>query len=333
MATSVVSAFKSFDEKLNLDPRERERAQARHHELRDVLEASGLIDGTFLQGSFARKTMLKPLKDVDIVVLLNPDLGFEGGDGPALAMDRFRGLVAEVWPTARFDIGEAPAAKALRVEFNDLPFTFDLVPAFDGAGEWVLIGDRERRHWEPSNTRIQRHKVAELNVRTGGSFVHQVRMLKAFVKRQPEEEFAFFKGIAVESVAYQSIQKRLPHDEAIATALRDGAVLLTGPVMEPAGDDDVSIKWAPHEREAAVGAFNAGATAATEAVGLRQAGDERAAIEIWHSLFGADFPAAPAQSLEETLRKWASGSVTSTGRTSATVAGASPAAPGRAWRR
>jgi hypothetical protein len=270
---------------------------------------------------------------VDIVVLLNPDRGFEGGYGPALAMEKFQELVAQAWPTAMFDIGEAPAAKALRVEFDDLPFTFDLVPAFDGDGEWVLIGDRERRHWERSNTRIQRRKVAELNVRTGGYFVHQVRMLKAFVKSQPEEKFKFFKGIAVESVAYQTIQKRLPHDEAIANTLRDGAALLTGPVMEPAGDDDVSIKWAPLERETAVHTFTAAATAATEAVALREAGDERAAIEIWHSLLGADFPAVPAQSIEDTLQKWASGSVTSTGRTSTTVAGVAPAAPGRAWRR
>ncbi|MBM7331508.1 nucleotidyltransferase domain-containing protein, partial [Agrobacterium sp. S2] len=189
MKMTVTSAFDTFDANLNLDPHERVQAQERHNQVRAVLERSGVIAGSFLQGSFARKTMLKPLKDVDIVVLLKPDSGLQGPDGPARAMQLFRDLVAEQWPTAVFDAGEKPSAKALRVEFDDLDFTIDLVPAFEGDGEWVLIGDRELRGWEPSNTRIQIRLVRERNGQTRKNFVHQVRMLKAVVKQQPEDEF------------------------------------------------------------------------------------------------------------------------------------------------
>src|SRR5450830_209156 len=263
---AVRSAFAAFDEALNLDPRERDRARERHNEVRAALESSGVVMSTFLQGSFARKTMLKPLKDVDIVVLLYPDSGLGGPHGPARAMDVFRRLVAAEWPTAIFDAGEAPAGKALRVQFDDLRFTFDLVPAFEGEGDWVLIGDRDERRWEPSNTRIQIRKVSERNVLTVGSFVHQVRMLKAFVRHKPGLDFV--KGIAVESIAFTAIAGHLPHEEALTQALRHGAQTLGGPLIEPAGDDDVSVKWEPEERELAIKAFATGADQAAEALRL-----------------------------------------------------------------
>ena len=332
MNTTVEAAFKAFDVTLNLDPRERLQAQERHREVRAALEKSGVVAGSFLQGSFARKTMLKPLKDVDIVILLQPDSGLKTPDGPVHAMKLFRELVAERWPAARFDIGEAPSAKALRVDFGDLPFSLDLVPAFETDGEWVLIGDRERCVWESSNTRIQIRRVSERNVLTRNRFVHQVRMLKAFVSHQPKELFDFFKGIAVESIAYTTVTGELPHDEAIARALREGARILPGPLMEPAGNDDVSVKWQPQDRDRAIRAFASAAEIADEAVALRHQGDEHAAIANWHAIFGNDFPTAPGQSAHEALRNWASGSVTRTGRASRTTAGL-PYAPGRSWRR
>jgi tRNA nucleotidyltransferase (CCA-adding enzyme) len=67
--TTVNAAFNEFDEALNLDPNERKAAQDRHRQISDVLSEAGLAVTTFLQGSFARKTMLKPLKDVDMVVV------------------------------------------------------------------------------------------------------------------------------------------------------------------------------------------------------------------------------------------------------------------------
>jgi hypothetical protein len=66
---TTTGAFDEFDAALNLDPREREKAERRHHEITDVLIAAGIAASTFLQGSFARKTMPKPLKDVDMVIV------------------------------------------------------------------------------------------------------------------------------------------------------------------------------------------------------------------------------------------------------------------------
>ncbi len=117
MSKRVDEAFAAFDENLNLDPDERDRAQQVHNDMRDAVGEGDLVVGSFLQGSFARKTMLKPLKDVDVVLLLTPALRdrYRAPDGPSRAMEDFQRRVLKAFPDARFDQGEEPAGKALRV--------------------------------------------------------------------------------------------------------------------------------------------------------------------------------------------------------------------------
>lgn len=334
MAQTVGAAFGVFDDNLNLDPRERTRAQDLHNAIREAVSVDFLVTASFLQGSFARKTMLKPLKDVDIVLILNSALRYYyyGPDGPAAVMEAFKPLVRRVFPEAQFDQGEEPAGKALRVSLPGCPFTIDLVPAFEEepASEYVLIGDRHERTWELSNTRIQRRRVSERNLATGGAFVHQVRMGKAFCKYH-EDELDFFKGIVMESLAYVAIKTRMSHDEAVRAILRHAASAVYGPIYEPAGEDDVTAKWTPQQRSVAARVFADAARRADEAIRLDAAKDVAGAIDAWHNLLGTDFPVAPARPLKEAASAWGSGSLSWTGRPSATTAAVQLAPAGRSW--
>ncbi|TFV64601.1 UNVERIFIED_ORG: nucleotidyltransferase [Bacillus sp. AZ43] len=334
MSKKVDAAFAEFDENLNLDPRERLRAQQVHNDMRDAVSVDRLVVDSFLQGSFARKTMLKPLKDVDVVLLLNPELRerYRAPDGPGRAMEDFKPRVLKKFPDAEFDQGEEPAGKALRVSLPNCAFTVDLVPAFeeDPPTEYVLIGDRHEGSWERSNTRIQRRKVSERNKATGWRFVHQVRMLKAYRKHH-EGQLEFVSGIVMESLAFAAIRTELPHADAVLTTLRHAATAVYGPVYEPAGEDDVTAKWTPQQRSIAAQAFSEAAARADEAVRLDAAGDPDGAIDAWHTLLGPDFPKPPARPLKDAAAAWGSGSVSKTGRPSATRAADQQAPAGRSW--
>ncbi|WP_207204628.1 nucleotidyltransferase domain-containing protein [Sanguibacter massiliensis] len=332
MPTTLESAFSEFDESLNLDAFERRRAQDRHRELRDVLEATDWVAGSFLQGSFARKTMLKPLTDIDIVILLDVEAHPElrGPDGPERAMNLFRAAVKDHWPGAQFDIGDPPAGKALRVHFDDVHFTVDLVPGIDAPGRRVLIGDRFDREWTDSNTRIQIDRVTERNKRCNSKFVHQVRMLKSFRGTQPELDFV--SGIVMESLAFQVIHEPMLHAEALAAVLEAAPSLLRGKLLEPAGEDDITEKWSEHERDIAIAVFTRRAVQAREAQELAAAGDPHSSIDVWHDILGDPFPAAPPRSPKDVVTALASGSFTSTQRPSSTLAGVIPGRPTRAWR-
>jgi hypothetical protein len=333
MPTSVNASFATFDDELNLDPRERDRAQKLHNDIRELLEDTRMVASTFLQGSFARRTMLKPLKDIDIVVLLAPELWerLRGPDGPGLAMELFKPPILRHWPSAGFDLGDEPAGKALRVTLPDFPFTIDLVPAFEGENGYVLVGDRHEGSWTPSNTRIQRDRVAARNVKTGGRFVHQVRELKACLKHH-EHLLDFVKGSVGESLAHLVINRRLDDKHAMATVLRFAATAVLSPVIEPGGDDDVTAKWSPVQRNLAASVFSQLAAQAEEALRLEEAGDVTSALGNWRAILGDDFPAPPRRSETAVMSTWgAAGSVSSAGFPSRSSAAEQQHGATRAW--
>jgi hypothetical protein len=332
---TTTGAFDEFDAALNLDPREREQAERRHHDVTDCLIAAGIAASTFLQGSFARKTMPKPLKDVDMVIILAEvyrALWFGAGrGGPAAAMTAIRSAVAARWPEARFDVDARPA-HALQVTFPGLAFTFDLVPAFDdtAGGEDVFIADRDLDRWERSNTRTLRRVVAERNQATGGALVHQVRMGKAFKGNEPVLEKVC--GLVIESLCYAAITKKVPHATAVVAVFEHAATAVMGTVPDPTGVDDLAADWTPTQRGAYSQVFATAAARGREALALAADGEHQGAIEVWFAVLGEPFPAPTAQTAAQALSALAAGSITSTGRAVTSQRGAQPNRPGRSWR-
>ncbi|MGW0702129.1 SMODS domain-containing nucleotidyltransferase [Streptomyces sp. NPDC002867] len=332
MNSSTKGAFDAFDEELNLDARERMSAQERHNDITDLLVSAGLAIGTFLQGSFARKTMLKPLKDVDMVIRMHPRLKeiLRRPGGPAHAMHLIREALADEYPEAQFDVDDAPA-HALQVTFPDLDFTFDLVPALDeDAGEIVYIADRENDIWEWCNTRTLNRITSTRNQATGGRFVHQVRMLKSYKK--DHAILGDTCGLLWEALAYDAVTGPLEHSQALAVTLAHAAQAVTRPVLDPTGVDDLTADWTIAQRTAYATALATAARRAAEARRLEEDGQHAAAIEIWHDLLGTPFPAAETQSAADALRALAAGSITSTGRAVPSPRGQQPSRPVRSWR-
>lgn len=329
-ATTAAAAFKTYDATLNLDRSERARAQQRHQDITARLVASGLVTLTFLQGSFARKTMRKPLKDVDMIVVMAESLraDLEQLGGPARAMALLRQVVAAAYPSTRFDVGGA-AAHALQVTFPDLPFTFDLVPALAGEAEIVHIADRELDRWEWSNAQTLNRVVAAHNVATNGWFVHQVRMGKALKDRYDDLDLC---GLAFEALAHDSIFVQQPHDVAVADLVRHASTTVLGKLLDPTGVEDLTTEWDDQQRQRYAQRFASLSRKADEAVRLRVVGAEVAAVEVWQSVFGDDFPAAPPQTACEALDALAGGGITSTGRAVTTPRAHQPNRPTRSWR-
>jgi hypothetical protein len=332
---SVTEAFDILDRNISMDPAARVRAGVRHREVEAVLKAAGLADGTFLQGSFARKTMRRPLKDVDIVVLLPQSMAepWKTSVGATRIHEQFKmPLLAEYGNHLRFD-ETAMAGKALQLSFSDVDFSIDLVAAFadpDPNSEWIEIADRQEVLWEPSSTRTLLRLVGERNHETVGRFIHQVRMFKEFKAQQPGLDGLC--GLAAESLAYAAVDESLPHSHAVATILQHAAKAVAGPVLDPTGVDDLSAKWTDAERGLFSAVFSRAATQAGEAMRLEQSGQITPAIDVWSALLGEDFPMVPRQSADDAIAALASGSVTSTGRATTSTQAAVLSRPTRAWR-
>jgi hypothetical protein len=331
VAHDVDEAFKAFDNTLLLDPRERAAAERLHNEITDLLRSAELITAAFLQGSFARKTMISPLRDIDKVVVLSPAMASlrHSPRGPDLAMDAIERIICAHWPSARFERSK----HALNLDFGATNFSFDIVPAFesDTDDDDVLIADRSSGGWERSNTRTLIRAVQERNDVCAGKFIHQARMGKSFARVALGDSFP---GLHTEALAYAAVDRPLDHASAMARTLRVGAELLRTGYTDPTGVDPLSRHLQPAVRQQTQVLFAVAAARAVEAISLANAGDQTEAMRVWHEIFGDPFPNPHGQTVDEAFRRAGiGGAITSAGTASLSSIGRQPSRPTRSWRR
>lgn len=323
-------AFERYDSNLNLDPSERMRAEAFHNSLSLGLRTAGLISGSFLQGSFARKTMLKPLRDIDKVLILHEDLRDlekrEGGARQAAAL--IEQALQRMYPKARLE----RSRHAIKLDLGDDTFSFDVVPSFesDDDSNDVMIIDLGRDGlagtWKRSNTRRLIDVVRSRNKECGGHFVHQVRFVKHWARQRLED---VLPGLHVESIAFACVDEQLPDDVAVERIFVCGARLL-GPLQDytdPTGVDTLSRKLDQKSRESVFNAFVEASEIANKAMERERLGDSDGAISLWYSIFGDPFP-EPGKYEAEYLRSLALGGAVATA--AGVTAGTTRAT--RAWR-
>lgn len=323
--TTTHQAFKALDENLKLDPHERDRAVRLHNAITDLLLAAGIIVSAFLQGSFRRKTMLAPLRDVDKVVVLAPRMAGLSHDE---VMDCLEQAIVAAYPDVTFERG----CHALQVDFGPTSFYFDTVPAreTDTDDDDVLIANRDSGAWDRSNTRELIRVVAERNAATEERFIHQVRMGKQVIKHLLD---GIVPGLHVESWAYIAVVGPLEYDEAVARILEAGSRLLGGRYTDPTGRDEISARLKPDVIGKAKPVLADAARCARQARFLTDSGDHNEAIRIWHDLFGDCFPKPLPQDDAEALRRsFLRGVVTSSGTVSTSRSGGQASQAVRPWR-
>jgi hypothetical protein len=327
MSTITAEAYDEFDENLKLDQKERKAAQKAHNAITELLISVRIVIAAFLQGSFARKTMIAPLRDVDKVVVLHPDMR---GLTPDQVMDRIQEAIVNSgdFPDVTFD----RSRHALQVDFGETSFYFDTVPAWetDTDDDDVLIANCETGGWERSNTRELIRVVAERNDDTSGRFTHQARMGKQAIKHLLD---GIIPGLHVESWAFIEVTESFAHDEAVTRILEAGTRLLGESYTEPTGVDEISSRLKPDVIAKARPVLEDAARRAREARALTDAGDHNEAIRIWHELLGDCFPEAEAQDDAAALRRsFQGGGVTSSGTVSTTKSIGQASQPVRPWR-
>lgn len=284
-------AFAQARDNIKLDRDELDEAIKVHNQVTEHLKKKGLIVGAFLQGSLARKTMIKPLRDIDKVVLLAVDYRNRPNGVQDAANDVARAL-AELFPDLVPEIDK----HCVKLDFGEHTFSFDIVPAID-LGDDIDIIDTKNNIWKRSNTRELIRVVQQRNQDCAGNFVHQARLIKQFGRHQLD---GCVPGLHLESLAFPAIPGVMNDDEALAAALAEGARALApgGTYFDPTGKDELGRRLDPAVRARAHTVFVTAAAAAADAVRQRVAGNHNAAIAIWHDMLGDAFPKPdPGQAL------------------------------------
>jgi hypothetical protein len=288
-----------------------------------------------LAGSYARHTTVKTIKDVDIILILNPD--YEEEEPADVLATLFSALLG--LPEALDDEGDVEAARrhqrrSVHVHLKHRDFRLDIVPALalDGLDKPLKIPDRDWNEWIETDPLGYGVALSTLNQANGCKVVPLIKLFKHWrdvqmVQRPP-------KSYWLESMVYHLFSDgTLSSDgKSYGELFKD---LLSGVMSWFAGEwnepDAVPIIADPmlghniaHNWER--GAFEAFMRRVEESCGwtdraLRQENTDEGkvkAIEMWKKVFGDKwFPQeAAAEKAARLNRALSQGTlfVTSTGR-------------------
>src|SRR6266704_265778 len=97
MASTIFAAFQEFASKNELTADQVSDAQTKHTGVRTCLGNGLRVDRAFLTGSYARSTMIRAPKDIDLFVVLDyPTHGreyFDAYNGAPKALEKFHSVL------------------------------------------------------------------------------------------------------------------------------------------------------------------------------------------------------------------------------------------------
>lgn len=280
-----------------------------------------LYGGYLSFGSFARKTKIQPLDDIDILVLLNgkgtevkqsPNSVFTyclkinssfaplslfnndyGYVNSTKVMNRIKSYLSSVSNYKQAEIKKT--MQAVTLNLKSYAWTFDIVPAvpvvntFDEI-DYYLIPDGWG-NWIRTDPRIDSKNITEVNLKHLGRFLPTIRLLKYwnFRTHKPRLSSYYFETLAIQTFQYSSIITDFP--QALKYFFDNCPSYLRMSCPDPKGlgaNLDAGMDTTTKEK---VGkAMSEAATFAGYALMYESQSKINDAIYWWQRIFGSEFP-------------------------------------------
>jgi hypothetical protein len=311
----VSDAFTVFLRKISPPETQIEAAERSNRALREFLGNDSYFGrhvlDSFLNGSYARRTAIQPIKDVDIIVVVGPDwLESE----PELAMESLRSKLSQRYDSRR----SRRRRRAVRITLSDIQLDVVLAVARDGLEQPLQIPDREVEQWIVTHPKRQLQLIRSLAGATKWNYSRLVRLLKVWARTRVAAADRP-RSFVLECAAYHLLSMR-PNDfvreidESFATLLHQMRSWDFGRSRWPRWDDDPTVADpALPDVNVADGWNEDGADRFREKVDValdrledieRSRWDETE-VRHWGALFGGVFPAPStvARRVRESARR------------------------------
>jgi hypothetical protein len=291
---TVDEAFAKFKGRLEITDSEAADASARQKRIRRVVGEGIHVDREFLTGSYARHTKTKPLKDVDIFVVLGSPADEWRDRSPVQILGEVKRILDAEFGSHRVEI----ARRSVRVDFGvrivddvtDKVVSFDVVPAFDEDGHFV-IPDRVTLKWMASDPRVHATEATTANNAFDLRWKPVVKMVKKWNDHsgRPVKPSYLLEVMALELLR-APWSGSYPYElkgffATAATAIGDGWPDPAG-LGEPVSD---RLDGDPQMMASAKKALREAEQQATEALRLADSGKNGDALTAWQALFGPLF--------------------------------------------
>lgn len=291
---TVDDAFKKFKSRLEITETEQQAASRRQQAIRSQIDGGIDVANDFLTGAYVRDTKTKPLRDVDIMVVLGDEETSYRDRHPSGILQRVRDVLVPHYSAERV----VTDRRCVRVDFgigavDDLTgevISFDVVPAF-ATGDNFEIPDDVLGSWITTNPKDHAAKATQANQDFSLAWKPLVKMLKQWNRSNggPIEPSFLIEVLALKlldapwsgSYPYEIRQFFASAADRIADGWADPAGV--GPPISDVLDSD------PSKMARARSALRDAESACTEALRLDRDGRTGDSLSAWQALFGSAF--------------------------------------------
>jgi len=292
---SVKEAFSTYKSRLEITTTEQADASKRQRDVRAVVQESFDVDHDFLTGSYGRHTKTKPLKDVDIFIVMGDEEKHRRSKHPRAILDDLEACLIYAYGKEQVERDR----RCITVWFEKRNQTqdedgkvlsLDVVPAFESGNDYE-IPDEDLGRWIKTNPAAHADKATAKNMELGGNWVPLVKMLKGWNRHagKPIRPSFLIEVMALDLV------------DGPFNSFPDESRRFFAAAADTIGDDwpDPAGLGPPISDEMTSGLVS-GARASLEeaermaarAYRAEQQGRQGEALGLWKSIFGKYFPSS-----------------------------------------
>lgn len=289
MATTVTAAFTEFEGRLALTPNQRAIAAGRLANLRTFFANNYVVaTAPWAIGSYGRDTIVRPERDIDIMVALSVPEYWPRYQSDSRAFLRWlRDGLNRAYPNTQVGVRQIAVHLALGENLE-----VDLVAGFhhDGGDFYIPNGSGG---WQATNPPFHDKLMTDANVRLGSQLKPLVRVMKGWnIVGNASRLHSFHLEMIVERV-WQKAGSLLPMPTAVAATLETGAGWVRAIHPDPwtASGQNLDSYLRADVRAVIAKSMDEDAVRARAAIEDVAAGQTAKAFERWDIVFGRQFPA------------------------------------------
>lgn len=330
MVKTVNEAFSLFlQNEVNLDPKQTQQARSSRGWLSAQIELftnthsnfpNLWADKNISYGSFARRTKMRPLDDIDMMIALSGEsavyqefnhkieiyilepthklkaLCFDNTNtlSSRKVINRFISLLKQVPQYEKADIKRN--MEALTLTLKSYPWTFDVVPCFFTQKDcfnrdYYLIPDGQG-HWKKTDPRIDRNRVSYINQLHDGYVLNVIRLMKYWNKRLtvPSMSSYLIENMILDFYSKQCTKASEYVNLEVSKVLQYIQTSIFYAVNDPKGIQGNINQLSCEEQDKIYKRVYTDYFRALEAMHLEKKGDFKLSIAKWSEVFGSNFP-------------------------------------------
>lgn len=285
-AVTIRQGFEALRQNLEITSLQEAAVATRQRNVRDAIAAELTVLDSFLTGSYRRNTMIAPLADADVDIVIVLDPRYYNANAPAALLDRVRAVLRTTYPTTP-EISRS--GQAVTIRFAD--FQVDAVPVFHRQGGGFLIPNARTQAWIATDPTEHVRLWSLANAAHNGDLVPLIKMIKQWNRSHSN----FLRSFHLETIILKVLTNVTISDfSSGARYVFDKAhSAVQAAVADPAGYNGNLGAYLDIQQKLndVCSRLAAACQRSLEAERLEKAGRTDLAFQQWQMVFGDKFPA------------------------------------------